>query len=81
MTNEAANVSIEAVDQLPKQLRPSPLDPVVDRIVAEVKPGSGWHRIGSADPAKLRQRIAARGVKVSARRLGSDPLALYVKID
>lgn len=83
MSTDPNIVSIEpvAIEDLPKRLRPSPFDPVIDRIVAEVKPGAGWHRIGSTDPGGLRKRMIARGVKVKARRYPSDPLALFVMVD
>lgn len=72
-------VRIEPVNELPRRLRPSPHDPVVDEI-AKLEPGSGWHRIATTDPGGLRIRLAARKVKVSARRYPSDPDALFVKV-
>jgi len=75
-----AEVRIEPVTTLPRRLRESPHDPAVDEI-AKIQPGSGWHRIATTDPGGLRKRLAAREVKVKARRYPADPDALFVKVD
>lgn len=76
--DDDTGIAIEAVDELPRRLRPHKLDPAVDRILNEV-PVGGWYRVSTDNPKALRARLSARGIKVEARRYPLEPRNLYIR--